>query len=61
MKILLVHEVSKACFLIEALLYRAVGRLPLAPISAEEDDADMPIDDTVVLTPEECTVGDREG
>jgi hypothetical protein len=57
MKILLPHEVAKACFLIEALLYRAVGRLPLAPISADEDDADMPIDDTVVLTPEECTFG----
>src|SRR5271156_423921 len=47
-KILLAHEVAETCFLIQALLYRAVTRLPL---QIPEDEAIDP-----VLTPEECRV-----
>jgi hypothetical protein len=47
-KILLAHEIAKTCFLIQALLYRAVARLPL---QIPEDEAIDP-----VLTPEECRV-----
>lgn len=54
-KILLPHEIAKTCFLMEALLYRAIGRLPLETISGDEvyapDYADL------VLSPEECRVG----
>jgi hypothetical protein len=51
-KILLPHEIAKACFLFDALLYRAVGRIPLA--SDSEDEFDAP---DLILTPEECRVG----
>jgi hypothetical protein len=51
-KILLPHEIAKTCFLFDALLYRAVGRIPLA--SDSEDEFDAP---DLILTPEECRVG----
>lgn len=47
-RVLLAHEIAKTCFLIQALLYRAVARLPL---QIPEDEAIDP-----VLTPEECRV-----
>jgi hypothetical protein len=56
LKVLLPHEIAKTCYLIVALLYRAVGRLPLQPIWENEID---PVDEPeeypdIVLTPEEC-------
>jgi len=57
-KILIPHAIAKTCFLIEALLYRAVGRVPLESISEdEEDEVDAPDYADLVLTPEECRVG----
>jgi hypothetical protein len=47
-RVLLAHEIAETCFLIQALLYRAVARLPL---QIPEDEAIDP-----VLTPEECRV-----
>jgi hypothetical protein len=47
-KVLVAHEIAKTCFLIQALLYRAVARFPL---QIPEDEAIDP-----VLTPEECRV-----
>jgi hypothetical protein len=51
-RILVAHEIPETCFLFQALLYRAVNRLPLA---ASEDEAV-----NLVLTPEECRVGGLE-
>jgi hypothetical protein len=51
-KILVAHEMPETCFLFQALLYRAVNRLPL---EASEDEAV-----NLVLTPEECRVGGLE-
>jgi len=57
-KILLPHAIAKTCFLSEALLYRAVGRLPLASISDSDDEVDAPgAYPEIVLSPEECRVG----
>jgi hypothetical protein len=48
-KILLAYEIAETCFLIQAMLYRAVGRLPL---QVSEDEAT-----NLVLTPQECRAG----
>ena len=60
MRILLPREIAETCFLIEALLSRAVGRLPLMPIQ-EEDEIDAPAEyPDIVLTREECRTGGLE-
>jgi hypothetical protein len=55
-RILVAHEVAKRCFLFDALLYRAVGRIPLASVSEDEVDAPGGYEN-LILTPEECRVG----
>jgi hypothetical protein len=60
MKILLHHEIAESCFLTDALLYRAVGRLPLKSVP-EEDETDAPPEyPNIVLTPAECRAGGLE-
>jgi hypothetical protein len=61
MKILLPHEIAESCFLTDALLYRAVGRLPLKSIPEEEDETDAPPEyPDIVLSPAECRAAGLE-
>jgi hypothetical protein len=56
----LAHEIAETCFLIEVLLYRAVGRLPLKSTPEEDETDALPEYPDIVLTPEECRVGGLE-
>jgi hypothetical protein len=61
MKILLPHEIAERCFLTDALLYRAVGRLPLKSIPEEEDETDAPPEyPDIVLSPAESRAAGLE-
>jgi len=55
-KVLVPCEIAETCLLIKALLYRAVGRLPLQSIAENEIDQpdEEPDEPDIVLTPEEC-------